>query len=81
MEVLAADPAGRERANAVHTTVAGTPGSFCSNSGACVMNSKSSAIQEMAVVEAVFALFVAGISPIRVEQGTRFGQFGIRCQS
>ena len=44
MEVLAADPAG-ERANAVHTTVAGTPGSFCSTSDACARNSKSSAVR------------------------------------
>ena len=67
MEVLAADPAGRAGERGPHDC-GGNPGLFLLDFWRLRDEFQKLSHQEMAVVEAVYALFVAGISPIRVEQ-------------
>ena len=70
MDVLAGDPAGLTAERELHDCGRGNPGLLdCSTSNACTGNSESSSNQESGgCTEAIHALFVAGISPIRVEQ-------------
>ena len=67
MEVLAADPAGKAGERGPHDC-GGNPGLFLLDFQRLRDEFQKLSHQEMAVVEAVYALFVAGISPIRVEQ-------------
>ena len=67
MEELAADPAGKAGERGPHDC-GGNPGLFLLDFQRLRDEIQKLSHQEMAVVEAVYALFVAGISPIRVEQ-------------
>ena len=67
MEVLAADSAGRAGERGPHDC-GGNPGLYLLDFRRLREEFQKLSHQEVAVVEAVYALFVAGISPIRVEQ-------------
>ena len=67
MDVLAADPAGLTAERAPHDC-GGNPGLFLLDFRRLHGEFRELSNQERAVAEAIHALFVAGISPIRVEQ-------------
>ena len=76
MEVLAADPAGKAGERGPHDC-GGNPGLFLLDFQRLRDEFQKLSHQEMAVVEAVYALFVAGISPIRVEQVRALASSGV----
>ena len=67
MDLLAADPAGRTTQRDPHDC-GGNPGLLLLDSQRLREEFNSLSPQEVAVLEAIYALFVAGISPIRVDQ-------------
>ena len=75
MEVLAADPAGRTTRHDPHDC-GGNPGLLLLDSQRLREEFNSLSPQEVAVLKAIHALFVAGISPIRIQQVSAMANSG-----